>query len=140
MGERKLVIFYLLFISVILVIGLSLRTLFTPYLLKDKHLSFEIFMFLIIIYLTILIGFGLIYMLIDLKGYVILLENGEPLEGDFFMKLKTSFYFSGITLFSVGYGDIAPIGFSRAVAVCESLIGYAIPAAFVVRTFIERGK
>lgn len=132
--------FYLLLVLVSLVIVLSLRTLFTPYVLKDKHLSFENFMFLIIIYLTILIGFGLIYMLIDLKGYTILLDNGQPLEGNFFTKLSTALYFSGITLFSVGYGDIAPLGISRAIAVFEALIGYAIPAAFVVRTFIDVKK
>lgn len=128
-------IFYGLLFLVIVVIVLSLQTLFTPYVLKDKHLSLENFMFLVFIYVTILIGFALIYMLLDLKGYVILLDNGEPLKGSFLMKLHTTIYFSGITIFSVGYGDIAPLGFARIIAVLEALIGYAIPAAFVVRTF-----
>ncbi|MBA4536297.1 two pore domain potassium channel family protein [Bacillus aquiflavi] len=133
-------VYYLFFVIVVIVIYLSLRTLFTPYKLRDKHLSFENFMFLVFIYLTILIGFGLIYMILELRGYDVLLDNGLPIDGNFFVKLQTVIYFSGITLFSVGYGDVAPLGIARGIAVIEALIGYAIPAAFVVRTFVEGKK
>jgi potassium channel LctB len=41
-------------------------------------------------------------------------------------------------LFSVGYGDIAPIGIGRVIAMIEALIGYTIPAAFVAKAFIDK--
>lgn len=52
-------------------------------------------------------------------------------------KLSTSIYLSAITLFSVGYGDVVPIGVGRLLVIIEALLGYTIPAAFVVRTFID---
>lgn len=39
--------------------------------------------------------------------------------------------------FSVGFGDVAPVGIGRLLAIIEALLGYTIPAAFVVRTFID---
>ena len=52
-------------------------------------------------------------------------------------RLETYIYFSAVTLFSVGYGDIAPIGIGRVIAMIEALIGYTIPAAFVAKAFID---
>jgi potassium channel LctB len=49
-------------------------------------------------------------------------------------------YFSAITLLSVGYGDITPVGIGRWIAIIEALVGYTMPAAFVARTFMEHEK
>jgi potassium channel LctB len=49
-------------------------------------------------------------------------------------------YFSAITLLSVGYGDITPIGIGRWLAVVEALLGYTMPMAFVVKTVINFEK
>ncbi len=51
--------------------------------------------------------------------------------------VETSLYFSAVTLLSVGYGDIVPIGIGRWIAMVEALLGYALPAAFVVRTVMD---
>lgn len=59
------------------------------------------------------------------------------MKDDFFSRLWTSLYLSAITLFSVGYGDVVPIGIGRPLVIIEALLGYTIPAAFVVRTFID---
>ena len=56
---------------------------------------------------------------------------------DFIERLGTYIYFSAVTLFSVGYGDIAPIGIGRLIAMIEALIGYTIPAAFVARAVFD---
>lgn len=77
-------------------------------------------------YLTIALGFGLIYTLISLIG-------GTPCIGN----LKSSpstlafyfdhIYFSFVTITTVGYGDFVPIlGISRFFAVTEVLIGILI--------------
>ncbi|MDY0395815.1 potassium channel family protein [Virgibacillus halophilus] len=34
---------------------------------------------------------------------------------------------------TIGYGDITPVGIGRLVALIEALVGYVLPAAFVMR-------
>lgn len=130
--------FILLFISITTCITMSLKTLFSPYKIKGKMLSFENFLVLAVVYTTITLGFALIYLLFDMQGYPIV-RDGFLTEGDgFLMKLESSFYFSAMTLFSVGYGDIYPMGIGRMLAVFEALVGYTIPAAFVARAVLDR--
>ncbi|AIE59161.1 ion channel [Bacillus methanolicus] len=133
-------VFYILLSSVIFCIAMSLRTLFLPNTLKGKLVSLENFLFLAFLYATIMIGFGLIYILFEFNGNAVILENGRILQGDFFKKLETSIYFSTITLFSVGYGDIVPVGIGRTVVVLEALVGYTIPAAFVAKAVLDGEK
>jgi potassium channel LctB len=131
-------IFMLLFISITTCITMSLKTLFTPNKIKGKMLSFENFLVLAVVYTIITLGFALIYLLFDMQGYPIV-RDGFITEGDgFWMRLESSFYFSAMTLFSVGYGDIYPMGVGRMLAVFEALIGYTIPAAFVAKAVLDR--
>jgi len=112
-----------------------------PTALQEKFISWESFLYLLYIFATIMIGFGLIYFLMLQMGWPILLENGEFFSGNVLDHLFTSIYFSAVTLFSLGYGDVAPVGIGRFVSIVESMIGYTIPAAFVVRTIIHfRGE
>lgn len=130
-------LFYISLVLIIVCIVMSLGTLFLPHQIKGKKVSFENFLYLAFIYVTVMIGFGLIYILLDIKGVSVFMDETAGLDGNFFSKLETGFYFSAVTLFSVGYGDIAPIGFGRMIAVLEALIGYTIPAAFVFRAVFE---
>ncbi|MHC0039087.1 ion channel [Pseudoneobacillus sp. C159] len=128
----------LFFISITGCILMTIKTLFSPNKIKGKMLSIENFLVLTVVYITITLGFALIYLLFDLQGNPIV-RDGLLTEGDgFFLRLESSFYFSAMTLFSVGYGDIYPIGIGRIIAVFEALIGYTIPAAFVARAFYDR--
>ncbi|WP_349654892.1 potassium channel family protein [Neobacillus sp. DY30] len=127
--------FYFLLPIVIFCIFMSIRTLFIPNTIKGKFVSIENALFLGSIYLTVILGFGLIYLLFELKGISLLVEvNGENNYNLF----ETSFYFSAMTLFSVGNGDVIPHGLGRMVAVVEALIGYTLPAAFVARALMDR--
>jgi potassium channel LctB len=116
---------------------MSLRTLFIPNTVKGKFVSFENVLYLGSIYLTVIIGFGLIYLLFELKGMSLLLEINKGINYNMF---ETSFYFSAMTLFSVGNGDVIPHGVGRIVAVVEALIGYTLPAAFVARALLDRNE
>jgi potassium channel LctB len=131
-------VFILLFISITTCITMSIKALFSPNTIKGKMLSVENFIVLAIVYTTITLGFALIYLLFDMHGFPIV-RDGFLSDGDgFFMRLESSFYFSAMTLFSVGYGDIYPLGIGRMIAVFEALIGYTIPAAFVARAVLDR--
>ncbi|MDF2787073.1 potassium channel family protein [Neobacillus sp. 3P2-tot-E-2] len=127
--------FYFLLPIVIFCIFMSIRTLFIPNTIKGKFVSIENALFLGSIYLTVILGFGLIYLLFELKGISLLVEVNE---GNNYNLFETSFYFSAMTLFSVGNGDVIPHGLGRMVAVVEALIGYTLPAAFVARALMDR--
>ncbi|RLQ92427.1 two pore domain potassium channel family protein [Falsibacillus albus] len=126
--------------AVVLCMILSMRTLFIPSKMKYKHVSFENLILISSIYCTLMIGFGLLYTMLEMKGMHVLSEGVNAGVGGFWQHLCTSFYFSAMTLFSVGYGDVVPIAAGRLLAGIEALIGYTIPAAFVMRTVMDFEK
>ncbi|MEH7300587.1 MULTISPECIES: ion channel [Neobacillus] len=129
--------FYFLLPIVIFCIFMSLRTLFIPNTLRGKFASVQNFLYLGSVYLTVIIGFGLIYLLFYLIGLPLLKEVNQDSQNNIF---ETSFYFSAMTLFSVGNGDVLPNGVGRIIAVIEALIGYTLPAAFVAKVMLDREK
>lgn len=48
-------------------------------------------------------------------------------------------YFSGVTLLSVGYGDLVPVGSARFFALIQAAIGFLLPTAFFIRALGEKG-
>jgi hypothetical protein len=76
---------------------------------------------LVVVYLILLItGFGFIYYPHIVEGFT----HDHPHSGSLF---DEALYFSGVTLTTAGYGDIAPVSaFLRAVAVIESASGFAL--------------
>lgn len=132
--------FYLSLILIIISIVNSIRILFTPRKTSGEKVSIENFLYFAAIYATVMIGFGLMYIILEMQGYPVLDDGYSGTELSFISRLETSLYFSAVTLFSVGYGEIAPIGIGRFIAVSEALIGYTIPAAFVARTVLDIEK
>lgn len=129
-------IFYVLMTAIILCMIMSVRTMFLSSTYK-KRLSLETFAWATNLYTTILIGFAMIYLLFELRNHMVILDGGNRVTGDFFQQMETSFYFSAMTMFSVGYGDISPIGIGRMIATIQAFIGYTLPVAFVIRTVID---
>ncbi len=124
---------------ILIVVGIfmALKNLFTPMRWGNKEISFDNFIFLGCTYAVIMISFGLLFLLLELHGMHVILDSGAYLPDHFLKKLTTSMYLSAITLFSVGYGDVVPLGWGRIFVMIEAMIGYTIPAAFVVRTVID---
>ena len=108
--------------------------------MQRNFLSFETVLIITFLYLSLLVGFGMIYLIFIQSGVNVLYEGSSPVGGSYLDRLYTCFYFSAVTLFSVGYGDIIPVGFGRFIAVVEALIGYVLPAVFVARTVIGIDK
>ncbi|MBW8351470.1 potassium channel family protein [Bacillus sp. IITD106] len=128
---------YMIFFAVIICLLMALRILFIPDRFKFKQVSFENFVFLGCTYAVIMIGFGLLFLLLELKGMPIIVDTIATQEKEWNERLVTSLYLSAVTLFSVGFGDVVPVGVGRLLVMLEALLGYTIPAAFVVRSFIE---
>ncbi|MDF0725942.1 potassium channel family protein [Cytobacillus sp. S13-E01] len=128
-----------MFLLSMVIVGLvmSVKSLFTMSRKKNQYISLENIIFLCLIYVTVLLGFGLIYTVFVMKGVPVLLEGDNLLEGHFIEAIQDAMYFSAITLLSVGYGDITPVGIGRWLAIVEALLGYIMPTAFVVRTVIS---
>src|SRR5579875_426160 len=129
--------YYFLLPIVIFCIFMSLRTLFLPNTVKGKLVSIDNFLYLGNVYLTVILGYGLIYAIFYLMGMTILVEVNKNHMHNMF---ETSFYFSAMMLFSVGNGDVIPVGIGRFIAVTEALIGYTLPAAFVANVVFRRKK
>jgi potassium channel LctB len=128
--------FYFLISAIILCMVMSIRTLFIADK-NQKRFSIETLFWIANLYGTILIGFALIYLLFELRNYSVIIDSGMRINGNFIQQLETSFYFSAMTMFSVGYGDVSPIGIGRLIATIQAFIGYTLPAAFVIRTVID---
>nr|WP_254660919.1 potassium channel family protein [Bacillus sp. FJAT-27225] len=128
--------FYLLLAGTSFCLFMSIKTLFTQNQVRGKLVSFENFLYLGMIYLTVLIGFGMVYLLLGLFVEPVLADPGSTQSG-FLQQAEAAVYFSAMTLFSVGHGDVIPLGPGRWIAIIEALIGYTIPAAFVAKAVME---
>jgi len=124
-------------IMIVLVIGGCLWQFFKLERPERQYFSVHHFYTLVIVYFVVMIGFGLLYFVLASQGLGILQD--ELLRKDsVFDRLAHSIYFSGVTLMTVGYGDITPIGIGRVLALGEALIGYILPAAFFVQLMQDK--
>lgn len=107
--------------------------------MQESRFSMELFYALLIIYSIVIIGFGMIYFLLSFRG-ILLVEYGELRQVNVLGSIIHSIYFSGVTILTIGYGDITPIGIGRFIALVEALIGYVLPTAFVLRLVQSQQK
>lgn len=75
----------------------------------------------------VFIGFSLIYYGLFLNGHVVVLDTVNNRTIDHF---SDYLYFSGVTLLSVGYGDLVPVGVARIFSLLEASLGLLLPSAF----------
>ncbi len=97
--------------------------------------SLRHFTLLVLVYLTVMISFAVLYFGLEMLGNRVIVEDGHYISGEMPQFLIDILYFSAITLFSVGYGDLVPIGIGRPIAIIEAMFGYLLPAAFVLTFF-----
>ncbi|MGM0838624.1 potassium channel family protein [Bacillus haimaensis] len=131
----------MLYLLVILFIFVAISISFSNVFASDSrsmpYVSKETLLLLLLIYFTLLISFGLLYTVLHIEGIPVLVENGVELTGNYFTIFTHSVYFSAVTILTVGYGDVTPIGIGRVIAMAEALIGFVMPAAFVVRVVLH---
>lgn len=127
---------WLLIVCVIFVMGRSLVDFIHAgkmrLYMRRSGFSLEFFYMLLLIYGIVIIGFGLIYFFLTMQDMA-LVENGELRQGGVLDTVGQAVYFSGVTMLTIGYGDITPVGMARFIALIQALIGYILPTAFVLR-------
>ncbi|MEQ6389848.1 potassium channel family protein [Bacillaceae bacterium S4-13-58] len=123
----------------IFVIYKSIKIFFSYRPLSTEIFSIQLFFSMLFLYSILTIGFGLVYLILSMHG-LILLEGMELHNMALWHRLAQSIYFSGVTLLTVGYGDITPVGWARPIALFEALIGYTLPAAFFMKAWHEKER
>ncbi len=95
-----------------------------------------------VIYVSIALAFSIAYMVLDYYqlGPIIDHNSSANHQQQLLDRFTRSLYFSFITLYSVGYGDVTPFGLSKAVAILEATIGYLLPPAIIIRYLIFTPK
>lgn len=96
------------------------------------------FIALMIVYLIFIFGFTIVYLGFERLGFTAVsisydTQNNEPLAA--LQHIGQVTYFSMMTMLTVGYGDVIPLGFGKALAGLQALIGYLLPAAFLASGF-----
>jgi len=128
------VLWILAYLILIIVFSSVLHFIFTKQWKSTRVLgiAYEVFYTLMVIYGTVIIGFGLLYFLFSFHD-VVLMENDQAFSGSTLATWWQSLYFSGVTMLTIGYGDIAPLGIGRLFALIQALIGFILPTAFVLK-------
>lgn len=122
----------LLIFVVFMLICLSLcQYLFTRQQTSRNSPSLEVFFSLCFVYCTVIIGFAIIYFLCAKETTI--LDNLTYNDLSVLEQLYECIYFSGVTMLTIGYGDISPVGIGRSIALIQALIGYILPTAFVLK-------
>ncbi|WP_165999573.1 ion channel [Bacillus sp. Cs-700] len=121
-------------------VGRSMVALMKRTRVPGSLLSVYKMFLLFLVYLTMIIAFGSMYLSLIILDIPVL-QEGQVDLADMTLtpltRVQSVLYFSAVTLLSVGYGDLTPIGLGRWIAIIEALIGYLMPAAFFVTTIVD---
>ncbi|WP_408009118.1 ion channel [Pseudalkalibacillus sp. A8] len=121
-----------------LFISINLFYFFTNKTYRKSYFSTALFLKLFSVLTVVLIGFGLLYYLLSLKEVILVdsLSDPQTIEPTFLDLL----YFSGVTLLSIGYGDMVPVGSARFFALLQSAIGILLPTAYFMKALDSSEK
>lgn len=114
--------------AAILIISTNLYYFFTNKTYKKSYFSTALFMKLFFVLTGVMVGFALLYYALALQDIVLVktITDKQPIDHSFWNLL----YYSGVTLLSVGYGDMLPIGAARFFSLLEASIGILLPTAY----------
>ncbi|MFA5857172.1 MAG: ion channel [Candidatus Pacearchaeota archaeon] len=125
-----LISIYFVFILIYLA-RVSLKKLLNPENLLALILSYAIFI------LGVLIFFSTLYSISENIGlgylkYGMCSDDFQTsmISADSFLS-RNYFYFSAITFFSVGYGDICPMGFAKMISIMNAFTGHLVNVVLV---------
>lgn len=108
----------------------------------DKKRRIKLILYLVLFYLNVTLVFTFIYLMVSWTGLGYLKDHYQhfTLVNPAYEDITTAFYFSIVTLFAVGYGDVTPFGLAKAIAIMQAMIGYMLPAVVIIQYLQERDK
>ncbi|WP_058305912.1 ion channel [Gracilibacillus massiliensis] len=120
----------LVFIAIIFIVA-NLIYFFRNKTYKKSYFSTALFMKLFFVLLGVTFGFGILYYALSFQETVVVqsLSDNTPIKHSFGNLL----YFSGVTMLSVGYGDMLPINAARFFALIQAAIGILLPTAYFMK-------
>ncbi|MGD6830796.1 ion channel [Sutcliffiella halmapala] len=108
----------------------NLYYFFTNKTYKKSYANSALFYKLFFVLLSITIGFAVLYYLLSFDEVILKIPDSTGTQGkDFF----TYLYFSGVTILSVGYGDVVPVGSARFFSLIQASIGLLLPTAYFMK-------
>ncbi|SDW80443.1 potassium channel LctB [Marinococcus luteus] len=98
-----------------------------------KHTVFSPAMFykLFVVMLSLTFAFALLYYF--LSFYETVFRINDPTDTAAESTFLNCLYFSGVTILSVGYGDLVPVGTARAFALLQAALGLLLPTAYFMK-------
>jgi len=108
----------------------NLYYFFTNKTYKKSYANSALFYKLFFVLLSITFGFAVLYYLLSFDEVILKIPDSTGTQGkDFF----TYLYFSGVTILSVGYGDVIPVGSARFFSLIQASIGLLLPTAYFMK-------
>lgn len=98
---------------------------------KHSYFNPTLFYKLFFVMLSLTLGFALLYYLLSFNEELLSISDpsGDPVERTF----SNFLYFSGVTILSVGYGDMVPVGSARFFSLIQASLGLLMPTAYFMK-------
>ncbi|MCM3616532.1 ion channel [Sutcliffiella horikoshii] len=115
----------------IVFIVMNLFYFFTNKTYKKSYVNSALFLKLFFVMVGLTFGFAVLYYLLASNEVILKISDGtgDQAPEDF----MTFLYFSGVTILSVGYGDLIPVGSARFFALIQASLGLLLPTAYFMK-------
>lgn len=110
----------------------NLYYFFTNKSYKASKIEPALFYKLFFVMASLTIGFSILYYLLSFQYDNVMLggtQHSEPIEKTYLNYL----YFSGVTILTVGYGDMIPMGSTRFFSLVQAALGFLLPSAYFIK-------
>lgn len=109
--------------------------------MKDTHkfsLQWPLYLYILTVLLSTMIIFAVIYYISSVYTPILKVgHTGELITDYTFMQIL---YYSGVTLLSIGYGDLVPVGPIRFISIFEGFLGIVLPTVIFIKEITKDRK
>ena len=109
--------------------------------MKQTHkfsLQWPLYLYIFTVMISLTLTFAVIYYIISFDTPILIDSNqGELMTDHNFAEM---IYYSGVTLLSIGYGDLNPVGAIRYISLFEGFLGIVIPTVIFVSEITKNKK
>ncbi|WP_182201370.1 potassium channel family protein [Paraliobacillus salinarum] len=123
--------------AAIIFIGVNLYYFFMNKTYRKSYFSTALFFKLFFVLIGITFGFSVLYYALAQQDIILVesISNRKPIDHSY----SNLLYFSGVTILSIGYGDMLPVGPARFFSIIEAAIGVLLPTAYFLKA-LDRSK